>query len=129
SKLIKEAISKEIGDMNFYKNLSNTITDIEDKKVLIGISMDEEKHSKILKELYYILNNEYPDVEGIEEEILPNFLENLYNAIIDETKAVEFYRVLLFALENSKYKNMITEIIFDEQNHAAKLNYLYSKNK
>lgn len=129
SELIQDAVNKEYANRDFYNNLSDLSTDIDDKKILKDISMDEEKHAKILKELYYIINSSYPDLSKAEIYIDNDLTENICSAIMDETKAVEGYRAILFALESQNVKDMIMEIIFDEQNHAAKLNYLYSKNK
>ncbi len=129
TKLISSAVNNEWADSRYYNMLSSAVTDIEDKKILMDISMDEEKHYKMLTELFTELNGSYPEVTKTEPELNSNILNCISDVIIDETEAVENYRVLLFALENPKYKNIITEIIFDEQNHAAKLNYLYSKNK
>jgi hypothetical protein len=129
SKLLETAINNELKDNQFYINMANSTVDSDNQKIFMDIGMDEEKHSKILTDLYTKLNGSYPETENINIDIDSDFLTNIYNAILDETNAVENYRVLLFAFDKPEYKNAITEIILDEQNHAAKLNYLYSKNK
>lgn len=128
-KLIEEYISHEIEDMNYYNNLSRNVTDIEDKRILKEIAIDEEKHSKMLTDLYTEINGSNPNHNEENTGGNSSLLNALAKRIEEETKAVENYRVLLFAFDKPKYKNMITEIITDEQNHAAKLNYLYSKNR
>lgn len=132
SKFIEYAIADELGVSRFYKDLSERVTDLEDKRILKGMSIDEMKHSKMLRELYTEINNTAcPDIkdEADETEHKENVLTAFANAIQGETDTVERYRTLLFAFEKPEYKNMITEIITDEQNHSAKLNYLYSKNR
>ncbi len=131
SKFIKYAIADELNVSRFYKDLSERATDIEDKKILREMGIDEIKHSKMLRELYNEINNASSDIAEDETELEnnDNILTSLANAIQRETDTVEKYRTLLFAFEKPEYKNMITEIIIDEQNHSAKLNYLYSKNR
>lgn len=129
SKLIETEISAETMTNKFYNALVEKSTDIDDKKMLKEISMDEEKHRKMLTQLYTELNGKKPEIKEEDIQIINTLCENFANAIGAELDTVEKYRVLLFAFEKAEYKNMIMEIIFDEQNHAAKLNYLYSKNK
>lgn len=129
SKLIVNAIEDEIMAERVYNNLCEMLYDIDDKKILKEIAIDEEKHTKMLKELYTEINGSYADLAENKNEMENNPLECIAKAIKEETESVEKYRTLLFAFEKPEYKNMIMEIIFDEQNHAAKLNYLYSKNK
>lgn len=131
SKFIEYAIADELDDSRFYSDLSDRVTDIEDKKMLKEMSIDEMKHSKMLSELYNEINNANPQIneEERDNKNQESILNSFANAIQGETNAVEKYRTLLFAFEKPEYKNMITEIITDEQNHSAKLNYLYSKNK
>lgn len=46
---------------------------------------------------------------------------------MEELNAVENYRSLMFALSEQWMRDYLTEIYTDEQNHAAKLSFLYSK--
>lgn len=129
SELITDSIAYELADYELYDNMSKNVSDTDDKKMLEEISLDELKHSKILTELYNSINGKDPEVTKIEPAEYDNILMAFSERIGKETDSVENYRTLLFAFENPEYKNMITEIIFDEQNHCAKMNYLYSKNR
>lgn len=128
SKLIETAINDENMTSLFYNKLANSVSDIDDKKLLLGMSMDEEKHSKMLTQLYDTINNILPETTDAKVDLDENLICNIVNALMGEIETIEKYRVLLFAFEKPEYKNIITDIIFDEQNHSAKLNYLYSKN-
>ena len=71
---------------------------------------------KDLKVNAFILNH-YIEDEGIAYYILKD----------EELNAVENYRSLMFALSEQWMRDYLTEIYTDEQNHAAKLSFLYSK--
>lgn len=126
--LIKDAIQDETIDNKYYSELANSIRDIDDKKTLEQMSLDEEKHLKMFKDIYNKLTNEdYTPNEIKYKDINSDLINNFITAIADELNAVEAYRPILFALEDSQFKNYMTEIITDEQNHAARLNFMYSK--
>ncbi len=128
--LIKDAIDDELKVGDFYSALSGSVRDIDDSKMLGDICLDERKHLKMLKDIYNKLADEdyEPETDG-EPSLDSDYIKNIESAISGEIKTAESYRPLLFALENQQLKNYITEIMTDEQNHAAKLNYIYSKNK
>ncbi len=130
TELITDGIIDEIKNGNFYLDLANIIKDNDDKKMIEQISLDENKHYKMLMDIYEkLIKEKFTPDNNIEIEIDKDIIKNIVNAFKGELEAVEFYRPILFALENQQFKNYITEIISDEQNHAAKLNYLYSKYK
>ncbi len=128
--LIKDAIDDELKVGDFYSALSASVRDIDDSKMLGEICLDERKHMKMLEDVYNKLAEEdYMPKTSDEPALADDYIKNIESAISGEIKSAEGYRPLLFALENQQLKNYITEIMTDEQNHAAKLNYIYSKNK
>lgn len=129
SKLIEELINIAMYNSEFYKQLAANTLNHDDKNMIMQIDFDEEKHSKMLYDLYLKLNGDYPETSEPSVNLSQNLLDNISNALMTELDNIETYRTLLFALEDQDLKNMINEIIFDKQNHSAKLNYLYSKNK
>lgn len=126
--LIKDAIKDEIIDNKYYSDLANTVRDIDDKKILEQMSLDEKKHLEMFNDIYKKLTDKTFTPENVEyKKVSPELTENLTKSIAGELGGVEAYRPILFALENPQLKNYLTEIITDEQNHAARLNYMYSK--
>lgn len=126
--LIKDAIKDEMIDNKYYSDLANTVRDIDDKKILEQMSLDEKKHLEMFNDIYKKLTDKTFTPENIEyKKVSPELTENLTKSISGELGGVEAYRPILFALENPQLKNYLTEIITDEQNHAARLNYMYSK--
>ena len=104
-KLILDYMSDELADSDFYKRLASTVKEKDVEEILRGISMDEEKHYKMLEKIFL----------------------NLDKRVMEELNAVENYRSLMFALSEQWMRDYLTEIYTDEQNHAAKLSFLYSK--
>lgn len=130
TELIKDALNEEVKENGFYDNLAAKINDIDDKNKLKQMSLDEKKHYNMLKEMYEKLSGEkFTPQEKAEESKDENTVKSIEKAIEKELEAVEIYRPILFALENPAFKNYLQEIITDEQNHAARLNYMYSKYK
>lgn len=128
--LIKDAINDELRDNKFYADLANSARDIDDKKTLEQMSLDEKKHYEMFSDIYSKLTGEeYTPDKIMTKEISSNFVNNIPGAINGELEGVEAYRPILFALENQQFKNYLTEIITDEQNHAARLNFIFSKYK
>lgn len=126
--LIKDAINEEISQNKYYSNLANSIKDIDDKKAIEQISLDEHKHREMFEDIYNKLTGETYSPENIRyKTIEPVLTNNFTSSVSNELEAVDLYRPILFSLENQQFKNYITEIITDEQNHAARLIYMYSK--
>lgn len=126
--LIKDAIKDEMIDNKYYSDLANTVRDIDDKKILEQMSLDEKKHLEMFNDIYKKLTDKTYIPDNVDyKKVLSELTENLTKSIAGELGGVEAYRPILFALENPQLKNYLTEIITDEQNHAARLNYMYSK--
>lgn len=126
--LIKDSIKDELIVSKFYSDLANSIRDVDDKKMIEEMSLDENKHYKMFMDIYNKLSKEEYTPKNIEyQKVSSDLISNIVNSIKGELSSVEEYRPIIFALENQQLKNYLSEIITDEQNHAAKLNYMYSK--
>ena len=124
-KLILDYMSDELADSDFYKRLASTV---KEKEILRNISMDEEKHYKMLEKIYESITGQKANVTDFTpEELSDNIFLNLDKRVMEELNAVENYRSLMFALSEQWMRDYLTEIYTDEQNHAAKLSFLYSK--
>lgn len=127
--MIKEAIKDEQTDADYYGNLSEKVTEKDDKETLNKIKMDEIKHNKMFNDIYYQLTGERVETTPESVVIGDNLCEEFESSMFNELEAVEFYRKLLFAFLNLEIRDTLFEIITDEQAHAQKLNYLYCKYK
>lgn len=127
-KLILDYMSDEFADSDFYKKLASTVKEKDVEELLRNISMDEEKHYKMLEKIYESITGQPANVTDFTpEELSDNIFLNLDKRVMEELNAVENYRSLMFALSEQWIRDYLTEIYTDEQNHAAKLSFLYSK--
>lgn len=121
-------MSDELADSDFYKKLASTVKEKDVEELLRNISMDEEKHYKMLEKIYESITGQPANVTDFTpEELSDNIFLNLDKRVMEELNAVENYRSLMFALSEQWIRDYLTEIYTDEQNHAAKLSFLYSK--
>ncbi|GFI61463.1 hypothetical protein IMSAG049_00622 [Clostridiales bacterium] len=128
SEMLYDAIDDENEDFAKYTALANIIGNNEDSEILRSISYDEYKHRQLFEEIYTMLVGKRPEIKEEAEEIKPNELrEELVDQLFDEMEAVEMYRELMAAFGNSEIRDIIFEIITDEQAHASILNYLINK--
>lgn len=121
------ALKDESKDQNYYEQLSKKVDNKEDAKILRQISLDEQKHYKYFAQIYKRLTGKNPSVQFEKAEVGNNIVGEFAQAIFEELGAVEFYLRLMFLFLDLQIRDMIYEIITDEQAHASKLNYLYSK--
>ena len=127
-KLILDYMSDELADSDFYKILASTVKEKDVEEILRNISIDEEKHYKMLKKIYESITGQPANVTDFTpEELSDNIFLNLDKRVMEELNAVENYHSLMFALSEQWIRDYLTEIYTDEQNHAAKLSFLYSK--
>ena len=121
-------MSDELADSDFYKRLASTVKEKDVGEILRNISIDEEKHYKMLEKIYESITGQPANVTDFTpEELSDNIFLNLDKRVMEELNAVENYRSLMFALSEQWIRDYLTEIYTDEQNHAAKLSFLYSK--
>jgi rubrerythrin len=82
------------------------------------------------RQLYFELTGQtLPPPKETAFERPSTYCAGIQKALFGELGAVERYRRILFAMQNRRHINMLTEIITDELKHASKYNYLYAKNK
>ncbi len=127
--LIREALSGENDDKLFYSQLLNAAPVQEDRDIITGIRNDEMKHFELFRKLYYehtgkILRAPAPYENGIRM----NYCEGLKKALEGEVKAVGKYRKILFAMQDRRDINILTEILTDEIRHADLYGLLFSLN-
>ena len=128
AEMLMMAIEDEIHDREHYKRLIHKVSDRDDKEILRQISLDEQKHERIFTDIYTKVTGKKPHVTNKKEhEPSDNILSDFEKSIFDETEAVEFYRQIYFSFLDLETRDMLYEVITDEQNHAVKLTYLYSK--
>lgn len=128
--LIKGAIQQENHDMRYYEALSNMAPDNESKEYLRRIHLEDMKHFNMFSELYSDLSGKEPDFEWEEIDIDCNNLQKEFlKGFEQKCENIELYRNIMVAFLDVRIRDMLFEIITDEQNHMQKLNYLHNKFK
>lgn len=128
--MLVDAINDEAGDYKKYTDLSQSISDAEDSETVKSMSYDEFKHKRIFEEIYHALTgNDAPEANT--ESWTPGeiLIAELTDSLFAELEAVEMYRELMSAFESTMIRDMIFEVITDEQAHADIINYLLAKNR
>jgi len=128
--LIKDSVASEKEDELFYDYLLTKATSEEDKKIIESIRNDERHHNQMYRKIYLELTGvalpKAPEVK--EPELNLTYMQGLQQALMGELSAVEKYRKILAEMSDKQRYNMVFEILTDELKHAAKYNFLITKN-
>lgn len=128
--LIRDALSGETKDKLFYSYLIGIAPSQEDKNIIAGIRDDEIKHYDLFRRIYFeLVGQVLPKSKNEEFKKPETYCQGLKQALLGELAAVERYRKILFAMQERKHINILTEIITDELRHGNLYNLLYSKNE
>lgn len=124
--LLKEAMLDEKKDYSKYRLMAE-MTD--NKGVIEQIRYayeDEAKHYDMFQEIYEELTGKEARIIPPEQESLNRLIDAVKSSIDGELAAVELYRDIRAMLRGRRYRDMLYEIITDEQEHATRFVYLYS---
>ena len=124
--MILEAISEERGVAEYYATLMKMARSQDEKNILNEIRIDEQKHEKIFRRIYYMLTGKEVLVEPAVKTVSNNIRDEYKKSIFEELEMVEFYKKLYIAIKNQEIRIMLYDVITDEQSHAIKLTYLNS---
>lgn len=124
--LIKEAMTDERHDRVKYKNMMDMAKTEKIRKQIEFAYMDEGKHYKMFQQIYYALTGKMIDVPVPKVETYNRLIDAVETSINGELEAVELYRKIQSMLPNMKLRDMLFEIITDEQEHATRFVYVNS---
>jgi rubrerythrin len=125
---LQQAIQGELEAIPYYQALLE-LAPAADREDIRHIREDEERHAQTLSQLYSELTGRPPVTFPVEEPDLSSYLQGLREAVRDELEAAEQYRDLYLGTLNHRIRDMLFEIMSDEQEHATRLTLLYAINK
>ncbi|MDD2377207.1 MAG: ferritin-like domain-containing protein [Clostridia bacterium] len=127
---IKKSVASEKEDERFYDYLIAISTSKKDKEIIESIRIDERNHNQMFRKIYLELTGiALPkSVESVETELNLTYIQGLEQALMGELSAVEKYRKILAEMTDKQRYNMVFEILTDELKHAAKYNFLITRN-
>lgn len=124
--LIREVVAGEAVDRMFYEYLMNKAESDEDRTVIAGIRDDKIRQLGLFKQIYYELTSKMlqsnPEAGFFEPK---SYCDGIRRALMGEQAVLVKYRKILFAMQDRRHINMLTDIITDALRHAILFNYLY----
>lgn len=127
--LIVEAMKDERADRAKYKMMIEMAKSDKVRKQIEFAFNDEGKHYKMFQQIYFMLTGQYIDIPIPEPKKNEKLIDAIESSINGELEAVELYRKIRSMLPNTQLRDMLFEIITDEQEHATRFVYLYSMEK
>jgi rubrerythrin len=124
--LIKDAMKDERHDNKKYKMMMEMTENKEIRENIHHAEVDEAKHYRMFQEIYGDLCDEEIEVRAPKVELADRFVDNVKSSIEGELEAVEMYREIRAMLTSKKHRDMLYEIITDEQEHATRFVYIYA---
>ncbi|HWR60812.1 MAG TPA: ferritin-like domain-containing protein [Clostridia bacterium] len=124
--LLKEAMLDEKKDYRKYRSMAEMTDNREIIEQIRFAYEDEAKHYEMFREIYEEIMGRDIQIKAPEQESPNRFIDAVKSSINGELEAVELYRDIRAMLKGRKYRDMLYEIITDEQEHATRFVYLYS---
>lgn len=128
AQLIK-AMRGEAEARKYYKKLMGMAPNEKEENIIDHFFEDETKHFSKFRMLFEMITGKEPEIGNAKTPDFDNYLEGVEQAILDELEAYEFYRDIYLSGNNPIVRDIFFEALTDESEHAAHLNYLYTKNK
>ncbi|SHJ95672.1 Rubrerythrin [Clostridium cavendishii DSM 21758] len=123
--LLKEIILTQEKYMPFFEQLISIAPSQEEKDVITSIRNDENRHNKLLREIYKFYTNNSISIPPDMKFVLPkSYIDGLSKAKFGELKAIEQYRDIRAGLPDKYYTDIMLEILTDHLIHAHKYDYL-----
>ena len=124
--MIKEAMKDEKHDNKKYKMMSEMTENKEIRENIRHAYEDEAKHYRMFQDIYEDLTGENIEIPVPKVELADRFVDNVKSSIQGELGAVEMYRDIRAMLTTKRHRDMLYEIITDEQEHATRFVYIYA---
>ncbi|HYE84140.1 MAG TPA: ferritin-like domain-containing protein [Clostridia bacterium] len=124
--LLREAMTDESKDHRKYGQMMEMTDNKEIIEQIQYAYEDEAKHYEMFQEIYEQLAGSNNKILSPDQEHQNRLIDAVKASINAELEAVELYREIRAMLRGKKYRNMLYEIITDEQEHATRFVYLYS---
>ncbi|HOQ17722.1 MAG TPA: hypothetical protein PLG49_10235 [Defluviitaleaceae bacterium] len=128
SELIEEAAKMERELFSYDKKIMDLLENEADQKKILRISINQRKHEKMFGEIYQGITGrklllDLKDFDIKEEDIRKIIDYRIFKGF----DAIDFYRKIYFLLMPLEWKQIMYEILGDEQNDIIK--YIYYLNK
>ncbi|MEA4848267.1 MAG: ferritin-like domain-containing protein [Clostridiaceae bacterium] len=126
---LTKAMKGEAEARKYYKRLAAMAPNEKEADMIDHFYEDETKHLSKFRMLFEMTTGKEPEIGSIKAPDFGSYIEGVEQAILDELEAYEFYRDIYLASNNPVVRDVFFEAFTDENEHAAHLNYIYTKNK
>lgn len=113
----------------YYQKLMKMAPNEQEADIISNFFKDETKHFSKFRMLYIMLTGTEPELPPLTAPTFKTYLEGIELAILDELAAYDYYRDIYLGSYNLRVRDIFFEALTDENEHAAHLNYLFTKNK
>jgi len=121
------AMKSERHDRTKYYKMMQMTDDPDAIKQIKFAYEDEIKHYEMFQQIYFALTHRNLDIPIPNEvEKYDSLMDAVQSSIEGENEAVDLYREIFAQLDNKQMRDMVFEIITDEQEHFGRFIYLYS---
>lgn len=124
--LLREAMKGERHDYLKYKMMMEAAPSREIADQVRFAHEDEGKHYRMFQKIYRDLTGRTIEIPIPQVEKYENYIDAVKSSINGELEAVELYRDIRSMLNSKKHRDMLFEIITDEQEHATRFVYVFS---
>jgi rubrerythrin len=124
--LLIDAMKDERYDRAKYKVMMDRVKNEKVKEQIRFAFEDEGKHYKMFQYIFYQFTGKEIDIPVPEVEKFDEIIDAIESSINGELQAVEQYRKIQSKLPTVGLRDMLFEIITDEQEHATRLTYVFN---
>lgn len=110
-----------------YEQLHGIATDQQDIDIIGRIRLDEAAHLSALTGLFARLFGGQPELNGHGQLQMHSFMSGVKDLIIGELNLYITYSNIIFTDSNADVQNTFFQVLTDDNRHASRLNYMYTK--
>ena len=126
--LLDQAIQYSLSEATFLDAMMKIISNTEDRALIRDLYFDEKKHISMLMQIYQSLTGSAPATPEIPLiQVTSVAWQNFQSGLMNTMEYTTFLRQLYNSFLSQDVRDMLFEIIVDEQNHSIAMNYLFSK--
>lgn len=125
--ILIKAMQGEQDAIVYYEQLQRMAPDKRSAELIGHIRADEIKHWGAFGNLYARITGQYPSLPYPKTPQIASFIDGVEQSILDELEAYEFYRDVFLTNPSAEVRIVFLEALTDENEHAAKHNYMFTK--
>ncbi|MDR3239836.1 MAG: ferritin-like domain-containing protein [Clostridiales bacterium] len=129
--ILLEALKDATMSSAYLLHLHERADDPAEKEILRQIRMTGLKHIRLFQSIHQQLTGEeavIPDSTAfLTRKVSEDLSEEYAKTILSKLESAEYCRKIYFGFASAEIRDILFEIITDEQNMAIQFNYLYSR--